>query len=374
MFLNRTQSVSYFSAHTSPALKQDIIMCERARRSRDSSSRYSIDTLFPGLSNNSTHARVSSHSTEPNGTSLLGLGLTAEVSTGDKVISNNPAPKKGNSKSGSGGRDLGLPRETPVNDNGLYLSNACPGPKTPSSRAPSTNSQTGNTRTKGSKGTPTPRNTTGPGPKKRAGSPLKPTTQPKQISLLSTTKMSRKGMQEVFQPWVLQTYGDSAKTKTITRKKYCRVVKTLRGEEVNNAENSKFRFWVKAKGFHIGPPAGYPKDESSYTSEPDLYVPTAVKVRTSLSFSFFFLYKNKTCFLLFFLSRFLKLLLFLTFLYCKRCISFRRYKASTHHHAMLLSKLVPTYHLFHKTFLMHLIRKKNEIIYNGKKILLFPVL
>jgi hypothetical protein len=93
--------------------------------------------------------------------------------------------------------------------------------------------------------------------------------------------MSRKGMMEVFQPWVLVTYGDSAKTKTITRKKYSRVVKTLRGEEVNNAENSKFRFWVKAKGFSVGPPPGLSKEETySYSSEPDLYVPTAVKVRS----------------------------------------------------------------------------------------------
>jgi len=58
----------------------------------------------------------------------------------------------------------------------------------------------------------------------------------------------RNGMFDVFQPWVLRTYGDSAKTKTITRKKAARIVKTLRGEELNNAENSKFRFWVKAKG------------------------------------------------------------------------------------------------------------------------------
>jgi hypothetical protein len=65
---------------------------------------------------------------------------------------------------------------------------------------------------------------------------------------IGLTKLSRKGMFEVFQPWVAATYGDSAKTKTITKKKYLRIVKTLRGEEINNAENSKFRFWVKAKG------------------------------------------------------------------------------------------------------------------------------
>lgn len=60
-----------------------------------------------------------------------------------------------------------------------------------------------------------------------------------------------------YQPWVIQTYGDLAKTKTITVKKYARILRTLRGEEVASADNSKFRFWVKAKGFHVGKPAGY---------------------------------------------------------------------------------------------------------------------
>jgi len=86
-------------------------------------------------------------------------------------------------------------------------------------------------------------------------------------------------MLDAFQPWVLQTYGDSAKTKTITRKKYGRIIKTLRGEEVNNAENSKFRFWVKAKGFHIGLPPGHPTAaDETRPNEPHLYVPTTVKV------------------------------------------------------------------------------------------------
>lgn len=60
-----------------------------------------------------------------------------------------------------------------------------------------------------------------------------------------------------YQPWVIQTYGDLAKTKTITLKKYARILRTLRGEEVVSADNSKFRFWVKAKGFYVGKPAGY---------------------------------------------------------------------------------------------------------------------
>lgn len=64
-------------------------------------------------------------------------------------------------------------------------------------------------------------------------------------------------MLAAYQPWVIQTYGDLAKTKTITLKKYARIVRTLRGEEVVSADNSKFRFWVKAKGFCVGRPAGY---------------------------------------------------------------------------------------------------------------------
>lgn len=64
-------------------------------------------------------------------------------------------------------------------------------------------------------------------------------------------------MLATYQPWVIQTYGDLAKTKTITLKKYARIIRTLRGEEVVSADNSKFRFWVKAKGFCVGRPAGY---------------------------------------------------------------------------------------------------------------------
>lgn len=64
-------------------------------------------------------------------------------------------------------------------------------------------------------------------------------------------------MLSAYQPWVIQTYGDLAKTKTITIKKYARILRTLRGDEVVSADNSKFRFWVKAKGFHVGKPPGY---------------------------------------------------------------------------------------------------------------------
>ncbi|CAL4058829.1 unnamed protein product, partial [Meganyctiphanes norvegica] len=69
-------------------------------------------------------------------------------------------------------------------------------------------------------------------------------------------KMTRLGMYETYQPWVLQTYGDSAKTKTITRNKYQRILQILRGDYVDN-ETSKFKLWCKGRGFKIGPPAGY---------------------------------------------------------------------------------------------------------------------
>ncbi|XP_075985215.1 nucleolar protein 4 isoform X2 [Anticarsia gemmatalis] len=111
-----------------------------------------------------------------------------------------------------------------------------------------------------------------------------------------------------YQPWVIQTYGDLAKTKTITLKKYARILRTLRGEECNSSDSSKFRFWVKAKGFHVGKPPGYdakPADGivcrysvhdadgckvgmdgqeiySGSQNDPPLYIPTPpVKVRMS---------------------------------------------------------------------------------------------
>lgn len=53
---------------------------------------------------------------------------------------------------------------------------------------------------------------------------------------------------QAYQPWVIKTYGDLAKTKTITIKKHQRILKALNGLEQNNPDSSKFRFWVKAKG------------------------------------------------------------------------------------------------------------------------------
>lgn len=100
----------------------------------------------------------------------------------------------------------------------------------------------------------------------------------------SPRKFQNDAMFNAYQPWVIKTYGDLAKTKTITIKKYARILRTLRGEEVNSAENSKFRFWVKSKGFHIGQPEGYDAKAAdriigrhAVTSpglDPPLYVPT----------------------------------------------------------------------------------------------------
>ncbi|XP_016838640.1 mucin-5AC [Nasonia vitripennis] len=130
---------------------------------------------------------------------------------------------------------------------------------------------------------------------KSSGSPTSSASEiaPSQSTTPSSTSTSGQqlpknfpndSMFNAYQPWVIKTYGDLAKTKTITIKKYARILRTLRGEEVNSAENSKFRFWVKSKGFHIGQPEGYeakPADRivgrhavTNPGLDPPLYVPT----------------------------------------------------------------------------------------------------
>ncbi|XP_041102009.1 nucleolar protein 4-like isoform X3 [Polyodon spathula] len=61
-------------------------------------------------------------------------------------------------------------------------------------------------------------------------------------------------MYRQFQDWCLRTYGDSGKTKTVTRKKYDRIVQLLNGSESSSTDNAKFKFWVKSKGFQLGAP------------------------------------------------------------------------------------------------------------------------
>ena len=113
-------------------------------------------------------------------------------------------------------------------------------------------------------------------------------------------------------PWVNSTYGDTAKTKTITKKKYTRIIALLRfnaeqKDTKNNANNNngssinsindtnsphlasfgnggselaKFKLWVKSKGFHLGPPEGHP-DFGNQETENTLYLPTGTdKVST----------------------------------------------------------------------------------------------
>lgn len=56
---------------------------------------------------------------------------------------------------------------------------------------------------------------------------------------------------------MLQTYGDAAKTKTITIKKLNRIINALNGKESNRPDSSKFRFWVKTKGFTVTKPENF---------------------------------------------------------------------------------------------------------------------
>ncbi|MBN3301153.1 NOL4 protein, partial [Amia calva] len=75
-------------------------------------------------------------------------------------------------------------------------------------------------------------------------------------------------MYRQFQDWCLRTYGDSGKTKTVTRKKYDRIVQLLNGSESSSTDNAKFKFWVKSKGFQLGVP-----DDISGAEKQVLYVP-----------------------------------------------------------------------------------------------------
>merc|ERR550539_1246504 len=79
----------------------------------------------------------------------------------------------------------------------------------------------------------------------------------------SSSVTSRQEMLELFQPWVLATYGDSAKTKTITLRKAHRIQALLRSEEKPEpisvsepagSEAAKFRLWVKSKGLALTRP------------------------------------------------------------------------------------------------------------------------
>ncbi|XP_061758533.1 nucleolar protein 4-like [Nerophis ophidion] len=75
-----------------------------------------------------------------------------------------------------------------------------------------------------------------------------------------------------FQDWCLRTYGESGKTKTVTRRKYAKILQSLLAQEGDdkNRINAKFKFWVKSKGFLVGTL----RDHKTGTSQtPVLYVP-----------------------------------------------------------------------------------------------------
>uniref|UniRef100_A0A3B3Y9J0 Nucleolar protein 4 helical domain-containing protein n=1 Tax=Poecilia mexicana TaxID=48701 RepID=A0A3B3Y9J0_9TELE len=59
-----------------------------------------------------------------------------------------------------------------------------------------------------------------------------------------------------FRDWCLKTYGDSGKTKTVTRRKYDKILQTLlqegEGDGGHHHINAKFKFWVRSKGFQVG--------------------------------------------------------------------------------------------------------------------------
>lgn len=67
-----------------------------------------------------------------------------------------------------------------------------------------------------------------------------------------TARLRQQQMYARFQAWALRNYGETGKTKTVTRTKYDRVVAILNGLEPATADNSKLRFWIKAKGFRLG--------------------------------------------------------------------------------------------------------------------------
>ncbi|XP_067269949.1 nucleolar protein 4-like [Pseudorasbora parva] len=83
-----------------------------------------------------------------------------------------------------------------------------------------------------------------------------------------------------FQDWCLRTYGDSGKTKTVTRRKYNKIMQTLLQNEesdgvyVDNSHiNAKFKFWVKSKGFQVGCNILGEHNKKETSGKPVLYVP-----------------------------------------------------------------------------------------------------
>lgn len=93
-----------------------------------------------------------------------------------------------------------------------------------------------------------------------------------------------------FQDWCLRTYGDSGKTKTVTRRKYNKILQTLSHTDESdpvyiesNHINAKFKFWVKSKGFLVGTIQG-DLNKNGAADRPVLYVPIKATVSKCSSF------------------------------------------------------------------------------------------
>ncbi|XP_026518094.1 nucleolar protein 4-like, partial [Terrapene carolina triunguis] len=90
---------------------------------------------------------------------------------------------------------------------------------------------------------------------------------PKPPLLLRGSRPGDSELGRQFRDWCLRTYGDSAKTKTVTRSKYQRIAEVLQGgagsgtgsgtgsgsgSGSGGGEKGKFQFWVRSKGFRLG--------------------------------------------------------------------------------------------------------------------------
>jgi len=87
-----------------------------------------------------------------------------------------------------------------------------------------------------------------------------------------TSGVRQRAMYARFRSWTLRNYGEAGKTKTVTRAKYERVVAILGGVEPPTADNSKLRFWIKAKGFRLGYPVD--TDPPTVMNRTELYIPS----------------------------------------------------------------------------------------------------
>lgn len=67
-----------------------------------------------------------------------------------------------------------------------------------------------------------------------------------------------------YAEWIQKQYdGPGCRAKIVGRTKYDQIVRAVKGELRRAADNSKFRFWVRAKGFRMGRPTpgtGQPDD------------------------------------------------------------------------------------------------------------------